>query len=383
MKRIIMVLDGSGVNAAYGRYGDLSNVFRLNLMIDSMDDSGITQVVFYSPGVGTQGNDFDAILGKGIDRIIREAYVNLANNYADGDQIYLFGYSRGGVAARALAGMISIVGLLEAHHLDHLDKAWRYFLLDPNEETQERRNLEGFIEGFVVEKPPVIEFLGTFDPVEGKPFEDTNLFAEIRFRNLRMDKCVRRGVQILSIDDTRNPSFSPLLWDGPSEGYSLVECIDKNNHDQKLQVMEQIWVPGVHGDVGGNTKGNFLSDVALLIMLDRIKVHCKELTLDHESEEYVLDIMRSYKSVEISDERFDIFRRLLNSQPRRIGGSCNEYSSILYNLMFGHAVDLRGKTRSYTPGHVQTKLPEKSTRYDKDFEKAFYEALNKMTSHAN
>jgi uncharacterized protein (DUF2235 family) len=45
-------------------------------------------------------------------RIVREVYCFLSNNYDVGDEIFLFGFSRGVYIARAIAGLISKLGLL-------------------------------------------------------------------------------------------------------------------------------------------------------------------------------------------------------------------------------------------------------------------------------
>ena len=46
------------------------------------------------------------------DKDIREIYNYICNNYVDGDEIILTGFSRGAFTARSVADMISSVGLL-------------------------------------------------------------------------------------------------------------------------------------------------------------------------------------------------------------------------------------------------------------------------------
>lgn len=48
----------------------------------------------------------------GLSENIREAYSFIANNYAEGDQIFLIGFSRGAFTARSIAGFIGCIGLL-------------------------------------------------------------------------------------------------------------------------------------------------------------------------------------------------------------------------------------------------------------------------------
>lgn len=47
-----------------------------------------------------------------------EAYNYLVNNWGPGDEIFIFGFSRGAYTARSLAGFICQVGLLQPIHMD-------------------------------------------------------------------------------------------------------------------------------------------------------------------------------------------------------------------------------------------------------------------------
>ena len=94
------------------------------------------QVVNYQYGIGSQGSIFDRVLGGavgvGLNQSIRENYSFLANNYVPGDEIFLIGFSRGAFAARTIAGMIAVVGLLTKTGLMHLGEVFR--------DVQNRRN---------------------------------------------------------------------------------------------------------------------------------------------------------------------------------------------------------------------------------------------------
>jgi len=52
-------------------------------------------------------------LGWGVNHNILAAYNFLVNNYSPGDEIFLFGFSRGSFTCRSLAGMISDFGILK------------------------------------------------------------------------------------------------------------------------------------------------------------------------------------------------------------------------------------------------------------------------------
>lgn len=94
-----------------------SNVTRICRAIRSKADGGsVSQIVYYQAGVGTGVSLWDRVAGGGaglgLSENCREAYAFLANNYTEGDQIVLMGFSRGAFTARSIAGLIGCIGLL-------------------------------------------------------------------------------------------------------------------------------------------------------------------------------------------------------------------------------------------------------------------------------
>lgn len=100
-----------------------TNVTRICRSILPEDEDGIPQIVYYQAGIGTGNNLWDHIVGggtgAGLSEHIREAYAFLANNYQDGDEIYLVGFSRGAFTARSIAGLIASIGLLTQTGMSH------------------------------------------------------------------------------------------------------------------------------------------------------------------------------------------------------------------------------------------------------------------------
>lgn len=119
MKHLILGIDGTWRAAFQDTFH--SNVYRLNLALNFCDADKNPQVFMYSSGVGTSGPSSrlpGGALGEGLDAIVLQAYINLVANYERGDKIYIFGFSRGALAARALTGLITYSGLLKA------DSSW-------------------------------------------------------------------------------------------------------------------------------------------------------------------------------------------------------------------------------------------------------------------
>lgn len=117
MKRIAIFCDGTWNQADQSRDGEPcpTNVVRLAFRVARRGGDGTPQIVYYGPGVGT-GNTLDRItggaFGHGLEENLYQAYLFLIANYEPGDEIYLFGFSRGAFTARSLAGMVRKCGIL-------------------------------------------------------------------------------------------------------------------------------------------------------------------------------------------------------------------------------------------------------------------------------
>ena len=93
-KRLAIFLDGT-----WNSVDSNTNVWRMRALCASKSKDGQPQLVYYSIGVnGVLGGMF----GKGLDENIRLAYEWLIENYNDGDEIFIFGFSRGAFTARSL-----------------------------------------------------------------------------------------------------------------------------------------------------------------------------------------------------------------------------------------------------------------------------------------
>src|SRR5580693_3365286 len=116
-KNIVICCDGTGND--FGG-DDNSNVVKLykTLVINE------TQSGYYHPGVGTIADPrargwftkrwsllMGLALGSGLLDNVGDAYRFLMDTYADGDLVFLFGFSRGSYTARALAGVLNMYGL--------------------------------------------------------------------------------------------------------------------------------------------------------------------------------------------------------------------------------------------------------------------------------
>jgi uncharacterized protein (DUF2235 family) len=104
-KRLAVFLDGT-----WNAVDSNTNVWRMKALCAPTSRDGKPQLTYYEIGVnGFMGGVF----GKGLDENIRLAYEWLVENYNDGDEIFIFGFSRGAYTARSLAGLIAKLGILK------------------------------------------------------------------------------------------------------------------------------------------------------------------------------------------------------------------------------------------------------------------------------
>jgi uncharacterized protein (DUF2235 family) len=86
-KRLTIFLDGT-----WNEVNSNTNVWRMRALCASKGADGKPQLIYYEVGV----NGFlGGVFGKGLDDNIRLAYEWLVENYNDGDEIFIFGFSRG------------------------------------------------------------------------------------------------------------------------------------------------------------------------------------------------------------------------------------------------------------------------------------------------
>lgn len=261
-KRIVVCCDGTWNDA--DSIDDLTNVSRLawaTKPFDDRDGKSIPQVVFYQNGVGSEGDIFDKIkgggFGIGLAKNVRDAYTFICSNYQNGDEIFLFGFSRGAYTARSVGGLIGYAGLLGKRDLDRFMVLWDGYKAKP--ESQLRADtLKVFPDRIASVK---IRCIGVWDTVGslgipgilGLPFQN-----EYRFHDTDLGAGVEVGLHALALDERRE-DFQPAVWKQKPDG--------KANG----QVLKQVWFAGAHSDVGGGYPAHGLSDVSLAWMASEVE----------------------------------------------------------------------------------------------------------------
>lgn len=288
MKRIAIFCDGTWNRPDQVHHGRAcpTNVVKLHRATPEIGADGIHQLAFYERGVGT--GRFDRLrggmFGFGLSANVRACHAFLTDHYEPGDELYLFGFSRGAFTARSLAGLIGNSGIVRPEHRDRLAEAYAIYRdrTDPTKKPSGETAVQ-FRAHYTYDNVP-IRFIGVFDTVGalGIPLRIAALTKRWSFHDVRLGKHVRTACHALAIDERRGP-FTPALWEQQRQAPS----------DQELT---QVWYSGVHSDVGGGYPDHALGDITLIWMAGRATQAGLTLTTTDAAPDPLATAHESYKS---------------------------------------------------------------------------------------
>lgn len=336
-KRLIVCCDGTWqkLTSPYP-----TNVVKITQAIKPSCSKGISQIVYYDEGVGS-GNIAGKLLAKadkilggafgiGIDNNIEDAYRFLSLNYEPGDQIYLFGFSRGAYTVRSLAGLIrSAGGLLSLQNMREVNFVYElyrdrtltleekalfrklpipYEYKEDKDKIKECRNKAHEIYSdrtqFSLEE---VQGRRTNNPKADKDLtqkqQKVQQLLEAYGLKERDDDKIRQKVPKITclgcwdtVGSLGVPRIIPFLSNWINKKYAFydyelssiiqyaihavsideirqvfdVTPMQRNEDDE--QPLHQVWFPGAHGCIGGgDVQERSLSDAALEWMMDRIE----------------------------------------------------------------------------------------------------------------
>lgn len=249
-KRIIFCADGTWDSSASN-----TNVYRIYKAIQTTAD----QVPYYDDGVGSDGLPLEKLaggaFGAGLFQKIKDGYTRIAHVYEAGDEIFLFGFSRGAYTARCVAGMIAVCGLpTENFSDDVVETAFQAYRF-----KEQRAGLLAELNKKCDLFDAKLAMVGVWDTVGslGIPAIFGGVSPLIYgFLDTSLHPDVLHACHALAIDEKRS-EFPATLWDAAGPG----------------QVLEQVWFCGVHCDVGGSyaddPNGTALSDLTLGWMMSK------------------------------------------------------------------------------------------------------------------
>ncbi|MGB7407285.1 MAG: DUF2235 domain-containing protein [Pontixanthobacter sp.] len=307
MKRLVFCFDGTWnkinekalTNVALTAAAVSNKGFELGPDGKLDESKPVSQIIHYDAGVGTNRLEklSGGALGKGLYENVQEAYTFLCLNYEPGDEIYVFGFSRGAYTARSFAGLVGNCGIMKSEHLEKVIKAAEIYkerssanddekkeklqrlmfglhrnfgcdVVTCDAEADWKRTRHG-LEGHKQQKIK-IAYLGLWDTV--KTLIDTSR-TEREFHDDDIPECALSGRHAVALDEYRQ-AFAPTLWDNTDEANRRAHdrISDQRPFEEYKYATDrafaEVWFPGTHGGVGGGGDIRGLSDNAMLWVLE-------------------------------------------------------------------------------------------------------------------
>lgn len=288
-----------------------SNIFQLSSKIAKRTSGGRAVVSYYDAGIGTSGGFLYGLrggaFGEGIDLNIKQMYTFLAMNYEPGDEICMFGYSRGAYTVRSLVGMISEMGLLRREEINLVDEAYEVYRT--KDKTAER------VIDFNQASPQQvkIKLLACFDTVGalGIPSSSPALLRAIfnpsryEFHNTVLSEIVENAIHACSIDEDRR-------------GFVVTDMIP--NEKVGVHQVTEKYLAGHHGGIGGGNEDEVdCSIIALHFMIGEIRNRGIDLVF---KDDLLPDLNKAMDNAKVGSPPFfsgyTFLRAVSGQQPRAI-----------------------------------------------------------------
>jgi len=276
-RRLVLLFDGT-----WNKPESNTNVERLRRLIAPVDALGNAQLVNYIPGVGVKRgltHLLGGAFGYGLSGNVLDGYRWLCETWQPGDDIYLFGFSRGAYTARSLGGLIRKCGLLKRAPDGSVAKAdtsrayafYQDVATKPGDPLAVAFRAEHSIE-------VDIHFIGVWDTVGSLGIPVTASWfpyarARYQFHDTELSKIVKYAYQALALDEHRG-DFAPAVW--TRNPYTVKPGESLTSKKQEQIEIEQRWFIGSHSDVGGGNdcdgagrRPDPLPDLALAWLQDK------------------------------------------------------------------------------------------------------------------
>jgi uncharacterized protein (DUF2235 family) len=296
-KRIVIFADGTWNRPEKDLDKDTpTNVLRLARAIkprgtDPVSHEEVAQHVFYDWGIGSYHDEvIGGATGRGIEKNIMDCYRYIVQNYSPGDEIYLFGFSRGAYTVRCVSGMINNSGILKRPKAALIQKAFELYKKSGPANKPTGVKATAFRQAHAHASRRVT-FVGVWDTVGalGIPISFLGLLDKRdEFFDTEIGSNVDIARQALAIDEKRS-DFEPTVW-VPKSGLDL----------------KQVWFAGCHSDIGGGNQadrnGLLLADIPLKWMMSEARQAGLQL------EPHLAQSLRPAASAKINESRRHIYR---------------------------------------------------------------------------
>ncbi len=238
-RKLVVFMDGT-----MNKKDTNTNVWRLykQSLKHACSNKSVNSVIpYYITGLGTTAGNLigGSSVGLGTGDKIISAYKFLTQTYKEGDEIFIFGFSRGAFTARSLNGMLEYGGLLERNSPNKtIESLYEVYNQSHNGKPSFLKKVKSDLSKEFHKKIQEVKVsaIGVFDTVPAIGYKIPSLSSgRLLYSNPsdhRTDLYAKRGFHAMSLDEQRT-AFE-LLRFPESKG------------------LEEVWFAGGHENIGGH-----------------------------------------------------------------------------------------------------------------------------------
>lgn len=303
-RKLILLFDGTWNNKK-----DKTNVARMHESVASSGREDPEQPCFYDTGVGTHWYDriTGGAFGRGLSENIRQGYHWLSARYRPGDDIFVFGFSRGAYTARSLVGLIRKCGVLKGADAPTVEQA--YDIYRDKDVKPDDSAAVSFRAG--LSREVRVRFIGVWDTVGalGIPASHVPFGRDFyQWHDMELSKIVDYAYHAIATDENRK-DYGVTVWTARKP-----ENID----------VEQRWFIGAHSNVGGGydrAPPDTLPNPPLRWIQDKAEAAGLKLRAKAQPgpRDHLAPVTDSFKEF-----MFGIYSRIKDRHHRPFGTGCNE-----------------------------------------------------------
>ncbi|OCH91831.1 WD40 repeat-like protein [Obba rivulosa] len=286
-RNLVVCIDGTS-----NQFGENNtNVIELYRLVKKLP--GDKQLTYYNSGIGTYAqpswrslqylkqvldHKIDLAIAWNFERIVLHAYRWLSENYREGDQIYLFGFSRGAYQVRTLSAMICKVGLIHKGNEEQIPFAYELYAAEQFEKDKkhQKSNASGSGDAGTDEtkserfkktfsREVQVHFVGAWDTVSSVGVVRHKVLPGTA--NGMKHVCFFRHA--LALDERRVKFLPEYVNQGLSQLETQTQTgevsnqVGSSSHPQpsgtsqsRSSHTKEVWFVGIHSDIGGGNVNN-------------------------------------------------------------------------------------------------------------------------------
>lgn len=291
-RQLLLMCDGTNSNLTGGKAD--TNVVKLSELAAAEPDP--QRLVYYDPGVGNSGELPGATMwdgarrmvdringlafGRGVYENMAECYLFLMRHYRPGDELFIFGFSRGAFTARSVAGLVNQFGILRPQMESMVPTLLHIYFADRSDSGKLKDIAQQVSRHFASAdtRQVDIQFVGVWDTVASVGVAPFNTkFTALPTPDKKAFVHVR---QALALDEHRS-QFKPRLYAGDNGPF-----VTRSGRTGSL---DQRWFSGSHCDIGGgfSVAESGLSDLAFAWLVSEavqcgLRLTANGVALDNE-----------------------------------------------------------------------------------------------------